>query len=54
VARPSRRENNECRPIEGVTGTLQGRSGSFVFRHSGGMDQGAQRLSIAMVPGSLP
>lgn len=38
--------------IERVTGTLQGRSGSFVFQHSGTMDQGAQRLSIAVVPGT--
>ena len=38
--------------IERVMGTLQGRSGSFVFQHSGTMDQGAQRLSITVVPGS--
>ncbi len=38
--------------MERVTGTLQGRSGSFVFQHSGTMDQGAQRLSITVVPGS--
>jgi hypothetical protein len=38
--------------IERVTGTLQGRSGSFVFQHSGTMDQGAQLLSITVVPGS--
>lgn len=38
--------------IERVTGVLQGRSGSFVFQHSGTMDQGAQRLSITVVPGS--
>lgn len=38
--------------IERVTGTLQGRSGSFVFQHSGTMDQGAQRLSVTVVPGS--
>jgi Protein of unknown function (DUF3224) len=38
--------------IERVAGTLQGRSGSFVFQHSGTMDQGAQRLSITVVPGS--
>jgi hypothetical protein len=38
--------------IERVTGTLRGRSGSFVFQHSGTMDQGAQRLSITVVPGS--
>jgi hypothetical protein len=38
--------------IERVTGTLHGRSGSFVFQHSGTMDQGAQQLSITVVPGS--
>ena len=38
--------------IERVSGTLQGRSGSFVFQHSGTMDQGAQRLSISVVPGT--
>lgn len=38
--------------IERVTGTLHGRAGSFVFQHSGTMDQGAQSLSITVVPGS--
>ena len=38
--------------IERVTGTLHGRSGSFVFQHTGTMDQGAQQLSITVVPGS--
>lgn len=38
--------------IERVTGTLHGRSGSFVFQHSGTMDRGAQQLSIGVVPGS--
>mgnify|MGYP002624624235 CR=1 FL=1 len=38
--------------IERVTGTLHGRRGSFVFQHSGLMDQGAQSLSIRVVPGS--
>lgn len=38
--------------IERVTGTLAGRSGSFVFQHSGTMDHGAQRLSITVVPDS--
>lgn len=38
--------------IERVNGTLKGRSGSFVFQHSGTMDQGAQKLSITVVPGS--
>jgi hypothetical protein len=38
--------------IERVTGTLHGRSGSFVFQHAGTMDQGSQSLSITVVPGS--
>lgn len=38
--------------IERVTGTLQGRTGSFVFQHSGTLNQGAQQLSITVVPGS--
>jgi hypothetical protein len=38
--------------IERVTGTLAGRAGSFVLQHSGSMDQGAQQLSITVVPGS--
>jgi hypothetical protein len=38
--------------IERVTGTLHGKSGSFVLQHSGTMDQGAQQLAITVVPGS--
>jgi len=38
--------------IEHVTGTLQGRSGAFVFQHSGVMDRGAQQLSVTVVPDS--
>lgn len=38
--------------IERVTGTLNGRIGSFVFQHSGTMNQGAQQLSIQVVPAS--
>ena len=38
--------------IERVTGTLHGRTGSFVFQHSGLMARGAQTLSIAVVPDS--
>jgi len=38
--------------IERVTGTLHGRAGSFVFQHSGTLNQGAQQLSIRVVPGS--
>ena len=38
--------------IERVTGTLHGGVGSFVLQHCGTMDQGAQLLSITVVPGS--
>jgi hypothetical protein len=38
--------------IEKVTGTLHGRTGSFVFQHTGTMDHGAQSLSITVVPDS--
>jgi steroid delta-isomerase-like uncharacterized protein len=38
--------------LERVTGTLQGRKGSFVFQHSGTMDRTAQHLSITVVPDS--
>jgi hypothetical protein len=38
--------------IERVSGTLHGRTGSFVFQHTGTMNQGAQSLSISVVPGS--
>lgn len=38
--------------IERVTGTLHGRSGSFVFQHSGAMNRGAKQLSITVVPDS--
>ncbi len=38
--------------IERVTGTLNGRQGSFVFQHAGLMNRGAQQLSISVVPDS--
>jgi hypothetical protein len=38
--------------IERVAGTLQGRTGSFVFQHTGTMDKGSQKLSITVVPDS--
>jgi hypothetical protein len=38
--------------IERVTGTLHGRSGSFVLQHSGTMDRGAPSLSVTVVPDS--
>jgi hypothetical protein len=38
--------------IERVTGTLRGRSGSFVLQHSGSSNRGATQLSITVVPDS--
>ena len=38
--------------IERVTGTLQGRKGSFALQHSGTMARGAQQLVITVVPDS--
>lgn len=38
--------------LERVTGSLHGRSGSFVFQHAGSMNRGAQQLSISVVPDS--
>ena len=38
--------------IEQVSGTLAGRSGSFVLQHSGLMNRGTPQLSITVVPDS--
>ncbi len=38
--------------LELVTGTLDGREGTFVLQHSGLMDRGQPRLSVTVVPGS--
>lgn len=38
--------------IELVSGTLDGRQGSFVFQHAGVMSRGDQQLSISVVPDS--
>jgi hypothetical protein len=38
--------------IERVSGTLNGRAGSFVLQHSGTMSGGKQHLTIAVVPDS--
>jgi hypothetical protein len=38
--------------IERVSGTLHGRSGSFVLQHSGTMTRGAPQLAITVVPDS--
>jgi len=38
--------------LERLTGTLDGREGSFVLQHSGIMDRGTARLTITVVPGT--
>jgi Protein of unknown function (DUF3224) len=38
--------------IERVSGTLQGRSGTFVLQHSGTMTRGEPQLSVTVVPDS--
>jgi hypothetical protein len=38
--------------IERVTGTLEGREGSFVIQHHGLMNRGAPELQIVVVPDS--
>ncbi len=38
--------------VERVTGTLNGRSGSFALQHSGTMNRGAPQLTINVVPDS--
>jgi hypothetical protein len=38
--------------MERVTGTLNGKSGSFVLQHSGTMNRGAPQLAVSVVPDS--
>ncbi len=38
--------------VERVTGTLQGRSGSFMLQHLGTMTRGAPALTVLVVPDS--
>ncbi|MBS1790952.1 MAG: DUF3224 domain-containing protein [Acidobacteria bacterium] len=38
--------------IEKVTGTLQGRKGSFLLHHTGLMTRGAPQLTVTVVPDS--
>ena len=38
--------------IERITGTLNGRTGSFILQHAGTMAHGEQHLSITVVPDS--
>jgi Protein of unknown function (DUF3224) len=41
-----------CVAIELVTGTLDGRSGTFILHHRGVMTRGVPELSVAVVPDS--
>jgi len=38
--------------LERVTGTLNGRKGSFILQHSGSMSKGAQNIIVTVVPDS--
>ena len=38
--------------IEKVTGTLHGKSGTFILQHSGTMNRGDAQLSVTVVPDS--
>jgi len=38
--------------IERITGTLNGRTGSFILQHSGTLTRGAQQQSVTVVPDS--
>jgi hypothetical protein len=38
--------------LEAVSGTLQGRRGTFILQHSGSITAGVQQLNIKVVPGS--
>lgn len=38
--------------IERVTGSLQGRTGTFVLQHHGLMNRGTQQLTITVIPDS--
>jgi hypothetical protein len=38
--------------IERISGTLNGKNGSFVIQHNGTMSAGAQHLSVSVVPDS--
>lgn len=38
--------------IERVTGTLNGRKGSFLLQHSATMHQGSMELSVKVIPGT--
>jgi Protein of unknown function (DUF3224) len=49
---PSVKTSGTYVAVERVTGTLNGRHGSFMLWHSGTMTRGAQQLTIVIVPDS--
>lgn len=52
ASRPDAKGSGVYVALERVTGTLKGRSGSFVLEHSGTMTRGVPRLIITVVPDS--
>jgi Protein of unknown function (DUF3224) len=52
AARTSLKDSAGYVAIERVTGTLQGRKGSFVLQHSGTMNRGVPTLTVTVVPDS--
>jgi hypothetical protein len=51
-ARTERPDSAGYVAMERVVGTLHGRTGSFVFQHSGTVTRGKQALSVTVVPDS--
>jgi hypothetical protein len=51
-ARTGMRDSGAYVAIERVSGSLNGRSGTFLFQHSGTMNRGVQQLTIDVVPDS--
>ncbi|MGE0815813.1 MAG: DUF3224 domain-containing protein [Vicinamibacterales bacterium] len=49
---PTEKTSGAYVAVERVTGTLAGRTGSFLLYHVGVMDRGAQRLTVTVVPDS--
>src|SRR4051794_28908007 len=52
ASRPDAKGSGVYVALERVTGTLNGRSGSFVLHHTGIMDRGTPHLTIEVVPDS--
>ena len=52
LASGSAKDNGGYVAIERVTGTLNGRKGSFALQHKATMTRGAPHLDIIVVPGS--